>query len=178
MTRYDKFFATQGFSQSIVDRRVFFKRLEDDKIFVVCVYVDDSMIVANDQAVLDQFEAAFNARFPDSLASGLAADVSSDFTGVKCEKFTGESHARLELSCVGAIRDLRKKLAALPEAHRLSERTSTDMPMDERALSQPGKANTEALLPPERVKAAQEIAGLAGWIAPCARPTATSPSSL
>ena len=37
MTRYDKFFATQGFSQSIVDRRVFFKRLEDDKIFVVCV---------------------------------------------------------------------------------------------------------------------------------------------
>ena len=47
--------------------------------------------------------------------------------------------------------------------------------MDERALSamhasQPGKADAEALLPPERVKTAQEIAGLAGWIATCARP--------
>ena len=32
------------------------------------------------------------------------------------------------------------------------------------------QAGAEALLPPERVKVAQEIAGLAGWIATCARP--------
>ena len=33
-----------------------------------------------------------------------------------------------------------------------------------------GGAKAEELLPPERIKTAQEIAGLAGWIATCARP--------
>jgi len=172
---YDEFLTKDcGLTQSIVDRRLYYKHGPNRELTLVCVFVDDNRIVANSKEALQRFDQAFNKRFPDSL-SGLAADVSNDFTGVKYEKFVGESHTRLELSCVGATRDLRKKLAALPEAHRLVEGTPTDTPMDERALSamhasQPGKADAEALLPPERVKTAQEIAGLAGWIATCARP--------
>jgi hypothetical protein len=172
---YDEFLkADCGLEQSIVDRRLYYKHGPNGELTLVCVYVDDNRIVANNKKVLQKFETAFHNRFPDSL-SGLAADVSSDFLGVKYERLGGESSPRMELSCPGALKELLKKLSQLPEGHRLVEGTPTDTPMDERALdamreSQPGGAKAEELLPPERIKTAQEIAGLAGWITTCARP--------
>jgi hypothetical protein len=114
-----------GLTQSIVDRRLFYKSGPGGQLLLVCVYVDDNMIVANDQAVLDQFEAAFNARFPDSLASGLAADISSDITGVKYER----SSRVLELSCIKLLTELKSNLAALPSdwTQPATVRTATSM---------------------------------------------------
>ena len=79
MTRYDKLFAAQGFSQSIVDRRVFFKRLAGGKIFIVAVYVDDNWTVCDDDDVWETFHTAWKREFVESANVVAAAD---DFCGV------------------------------------------------------------------------------------------------
>ena len=171
---YTKFLTKEcGFSQSAVDRRLYFKKGPAGQLVLLCVYVDDNRIVANDKAALKEFEAAFNKRFPDSLAD-LQADVSSDFVGVKYEETTAGT---IELSCQRLLSDLRRKLEALPEDWRLEAGAESDTPMAEGALeklreSQPGGKEAETLLCGERVKQAQEIAGLAGWIATSCRPDA------
>jgi hypothetical protein len=162
-----------GLKQSAVDRRLFYRHGPGTELLLVCVYVDDNLIVANDSKVLEKFEIAFSQRYPDSLAGGLAADVSSDFTGVKYERFEG----RMELSCGKLLKNLRKMLDDLPPAWKLVNDTPTDTPMDEHALqamrdSQPGGSQAEELFGSERVQMAQKIAGLAGWIAGSCRPDA------
>ena len=160
-----------GLKQSLVDRRLFYQCGPKGELILVCVYVDDNRIVANNRDVLDRFERAFNEHFPDSLATGeLSADVSSDFTGVKYEMV---APGVKELSCQRLLQDLDRKLGGLPAEWKLTGKFDT--PMDEGALeamrdSQAAGSRPEALLPPERVKVAQEIAGLAGWITTTCRP--------
>jgi hypothetical protein len=79
MTRYDKFFAAQGFSQSIVDRRVFYKRLAGGRLFIVAVYVDDNWTVCDDDDEWDIFHAAWKQEFVEFANVEAAAD---DFCGV------------------------------------------------------------------------------------------------
>ena len=122
-------------------------------LVLLCVYVDDNLIVANDKAALKEFEAPFNKQSPDSLMD-LQADVSSDFVGVKYEETAAGT---IELSCQRLLSDLRRKLEALPEDWRLEAGEESDTPMAEGALeklreSQPGGKEAEALLCGKRVK--------------------------
>jgi len=57
-TRYDGFLAAQQFTQSIVDRRVFYKHSPGDKLFVVGVYVDDNWTICDDDPAYEVFHAA------------------------------------------------------------------------------------------------------------------------
>jgi hypothetical protein len=78
-SRYDKFMLSQAFTQSIVDRRVFYRRLPNDKLFVVGVYVDDNWCICDDEAAWDVFHAAWKREFDESDNVVQAAD---DFCGI------------------------------------------------------------------------------------------------
>ena len=74
-TRYDGFFASQQFTQSIVDRRVFYKHLPGGKLFVVGVYVDDSWTICDNDPSYDEFHTAWKKEFDESENVTQAADV-------------------------------------------------------------------------------------------------------
>jgi hypothetical protein len=80
--RYDKFFAAEHFTQSIVDRRLCYKHLPNGKIFVVGVYVDDNWTICDDDDAYDCFHAAWKLEFDESDNVAQAAD---DFCGVLTE---------------------------------------------------------------------------------------------
>jgi hypothetical protein len=96
-SRYDKFMLSQAFTQSIVDRRVFYRRLPNDKLFVVGVYVDDNWCICDDEAAWDVFHAAWKREFDESDNVVQAAD---DFCGILTE----------DLPC-GAVALSSKKLS-------------------------------------------------------------------
>ena len=98
--RYDLFMLGQKFTQSIVDRRVFYRRLPDGKLFVIGVYVDDNWIICDDDAVWDEFHAAWKREFDESDNVVQAAD---DFCGIRTE----------DLPCGAVALSSKKLLLAL-----------------------------------------------------------------
>ena len=98
--RYDLFMCGQKFTQSIVDRRVFYRRLPDGKLFVVGVYVDDNWIICDDDAAWDEFYAAWKLEFDESENVVQAAD---DFCGIRTE----------DLPCGAVALSSKKLLLAL-----------------------------------------------------------------
>ena len=63
----------------MVYRRVFYKHLAVDKIFVVVVYVNDSSTVCDEESEWERFHAAWSPEFGDSVN---VAEVADDFCGV------------------------------------------------------------------------------------------------
>ena len=80
---YDAWLLDQGFAQSIVDRRVFFKYIDNDLgdpgLFVLGIYVDDNFVHVENKAEWKSFYAAWSTRFPESSNTLVA---SNDFLGV------------------------------------------------------------------------------------------------
>ena len=80
--KYSKFLADLGFTQCIVDRRVYKRSDENGGWTIVSVYVDDNRIVSTSRDMLAEFETKFSEQFPNSVAPGaLAAKVDSDARG-------------------------------------------------------------------------------------------------
>ena len=82
-SRYDQFMLGQMFTQSIVDRRVFYQRLPNDKLFVVGVYVDDNWCICDDEAAWDTIHAAWKREFVDE--SDNVVQAADDFCGILTE---------------------------------------------------------------------------------------------
>jgi hypothetical protein len=123
-TRYDGFLAAQQFTQSIVDRRVFYKHLPGDKLFVVGVYVDDNWTICDDDPAYEVFHAAWKREFDESDNVVQAAD---DFCGVLTEDLPNGAVA---LSSKKLLLDLKRIIGdfacpshvATPMLHDSSQR--------------------------------------------------------
>jgi hypothetical protein len=77
----------QGYLQSVVDRRLYYRRDEDNALSIVCVYVDDNRMISTSSEVRTAYLHAFDKAFPNSDESGaLEASVASHFSGVMYEK--------------------------------------------------------------------------------------------
>ena len=61
---------------------MFYRRLPDGKLFVIGVYVDDNWIICDDDAVWDEFYAAWKREFDESDNVVQAVD---DFCGIRTE---------------------------------------------------------------------------------------------
>jgi hypothetical protein len=176
---FGKFLKSKGYSQSIVDRRLYYRRDPDGTLSLVCVYVDDNRMTSTSKAVRDEFVRSFEKSFPNSVAPGaLAANVADDFAGAKYEKIGEGANARIEVSCPRLHTKLRKMIEALPADQRLNDGVPTDTPMDKDALKTLYEsANRDPRLSEARVKVAQRIGGLGGFIVLCCRPDAYLPTS-
>jgi hypothetical protein len=168
------FLKSKGYSQSIVDRRLYYRRDLDGTLSLVCVYVDDNRMTSTSKAVRDEFVTSFERNFPNSVAPGaLAASVANDFAGAKYEKIGEGTDARIEVSCPRLHAKLRKMIEALPADQQLIDGVPTDTPMDKDALKTLYEsAKRDPHLSEKRVKAAQRIGGLGGYIVLCCRPDA------
>jgi len=109
--KYDTFFAEQNFTQSIVDRRVFFKHLPNDKLIVV--YVDDNWTVCDDDAEYDRFHAAWSAQFDESQN---VAEAKDDFCGV-LEDLPDGAVALSSKKHLLALKDMIAPSAPRPRGH-------------------------------------------------------------
>jgi len=70
----------QGYLQSVVDRRLYYRRDEDNALSIVCVYVDDNRMISTSSEVREAYLHAFEKAFPNSVAPGaLEASVANDF---------------------------------------------------------------------------------------------------
>ena len=82
----------QGFTQSIVELRLFYKHLPDGEIFIVGVYVDDNWTVCDDDVEWERFLAAWREAF---VESSNVLEAENDFCGVRYDDMPDGS---LELS--------------------------------------------------------------------------------
>ena len=170
--KYSKFLADLGFTQCIVDRRVYKRSDGNGGWTIVCVYVDDNRIVSTSREMLAEFETKFSEQFPNSVAPGaLAAKVDSDFAGVQYERSGEGLMAKTELTCKRLMDKLRAMLEALPSSHGLPEDARFDTPMEPEALKRMYTSQTrDELLCAEWVEKAQSIGGLAGYIVLTCKP--------
>ena len=68
----------QGYSQSVVDRRLYFRREPEGTLSLVYVYVDDNLMISTSKEVRDKFVISFEQNSPNSVAPGtLAASVAT-----------------------------------------------------------------------------------------------------
>jgi hypothetical protein len=155
----DEFLLGQGFSQSIVDRRVFYRLRDDGKLFLICVYVDDYWTFCEDDAEWDVFYAKWSERFEPSASVTQAAD---DFCGVT---YTQEPDG-----CLGA-RSLKLLLAlkTMLEPHERPRSYETPMdPLVVPALAAPPSDSNPLL--PDNISAARSILGLGMYVVRGTRP--------
>ena len=97
---YDRFLRRQGFTQSIVELRLFYKHLPNGKIFLVAVYVDDNWTVCDDDAAWAVFHEAWKLEFDES---SNVVDAENDFCGVRYDDMPDGS---LQLSCGKLLNEL------------------------------------------------------------------------
>jgi hypothetical protein len=169
---YTGFLLSEGFTQSIVDRRLFYKHSPDPpdegarplpgggSILIVAVVVDDSWFTSTNSRMLTDLLARWSARFKAST-SGAPTGV-SDFAGTHCETSVGpDGKRRLTLGCKKSIDDLEKILSTL--ASPTTSPVLTPMAADGLGLlhDQPSESNPSI---PERVHDARRLLGMCGWI--------------
>jgi hypothetical protein len=164
----DAFLLGEGFTQSIVDRRVFVKQLTaigGECLFIVAVYVDDYWTYCEDDTAWFDFEAKWTSRY---TASSTVVEAWSDFCGTT---FTDIDGGSLSLGC-------GKLISAM--ATLLGDNLSGfiyDTPMASDALTrirEPVDAVTNQLMP--HVPAARAILGLGLFITRGVRTDALFPA--
>jgi hypothetical protein len=153
---YDRFLRTQGFTQSIVDLRVFFKHLPGGKIFVVAVYVDDNWTVCDDDNAWASFHAAWKLEFEES---SNVIDADKDFCGIRYDDMPDGS---LELSCGKLLQELELMLSEFPSPE------NCDTPMTGDALQRMREFEGPFLT--DMIPKARSIVGLGIFIVRGARP--------
>ena len=161
---YDSWLFGQNFTQSVVDRRVFFKSISRAVggigLFVIGVFVDDNWTHCECQVEWDAFYAKWKARFMPSLTNELAG---RDFVGVT---YDDKPDGSVELSC-------EKLLNALAEmVHPDIEGKNYDTPMASDSLTAMRELPTaeRPLLGDTFVHRARQILGLILYVVRCARP--------
>ena len=160
---FTKFFLDGGFTQSSVDRRMFYK-FDGTKFIMVAVYVDDSWFISTCKALVNDFVKRWQARF--DYASDVE-DTAGEFCGATIER-----HDDGSVTVFGGriYDDLKAKL----RLYSIPTGFTIEYPMAEdglRVLRAPvTKKNPEES---EELKSvARSITGLAGWIACNLRPGA------
>jgi hypothetical protein len=155
----DDFLLGLGFTQSIVDRRIFFRPGAAGTLFLICVYVDDYWTFCEDDSEWDVFYAKWSERFEPSDSVVQAAD---DFCGVT---YTMESDGCLSARSMKLLLALKSMLD--PYARPRSCETPMD-PLMVPALALP-PSDTNPLLP-DNVSAARSILGLGMYVVRGTRP--------
>jgi len=156
---YDAFLFAEGFVQSIVERRLFYRHLPTG-LAVVCVYVDDNWTYFEDDAEAEAFYVRWSNRFNESKN---VASAGSDFCGVSHEYGSGNT---LLLSCEKLLLALGDMLAPFPADFACASPMNGDMLPRLRL-----KPTVESpALGPDKVAAARSILGLGMYIVRKARP--------
>jgi hypothetical protein len=165
---------SQGYVQSVVDRRLYYRRSDDHTLSIVCVYVDDNRMISTSSEERVAYLQAFDRAFPNSVAPGaLEASVACDLSGVMYEKIGKGAEARIEASCPRLHAKLRTVIEKLRGDYVLAPGTCIESPMAKDALVVLQlSSTTDTLLPAEKIELAQQIAGLGGFIVLCCRPDA------
>ena len=160
--------------QSVVDRRLYYRRSDDNTLSIVCVYVDDNRMTSTSKEGRAAYLQAFDRAFPNSVAPGaLEASVACDFSGVMYEKIGEGAEARIEVSCPRLHAKLRTVIEKLHIDDGLVPGTCVESPMAKDALVVLQQSSTtDTLLPKDKIELAQQIAGLGGFIVLCCRPDA------
>jgi hypothetical protein len=145
-----------GFTQSVVDRRVFYQFDDEGKALVVGVFVDDNWILNQSPKLFRAFQAKWSAKFDG--APDMAA-TEGEFCGVGSER-VDENTVRLHVD--KGVDDLGVKL----EPHPLPNGVSKAEPMAADGLraimEKPSDANPKQ--PDTLLAEARSIMGLGGWI--------------
>ena len=152
---YDRFLRDQGFTQSIVELRLFYKHLPQGKIFLVAVYVDDNWTVCDDDGAWESFHAAWKLEFDES---SNVVDAENDFCGVRYDDMPDGS---LELSCGKLLTELGVMISAYPKPD------STNTPMLGDSLQRMRESVGPHLT--ELIPAARSIVGLGLFVVRGAR---------
>ena len=162
--RYTEFLLEFGFTQSVVDRRVFFLFDPERLLLCVGVFVDDNKVLIESEVMAAAFRARWALEFDE--APDMEA-TSRDFLGVAYRRVG--SH-EMELSCGKALRDLADKLTDLPKPRG----TTCATPLPENGLRQlqEGPSDGNPLMPTDLLPRARSIVGLGGWIVCHVRPDA------
>jgi len=165
---------SQGYVQSVVDRRLYYRRSDDHTLSIVCVYVDDNRMISTSSEERVAYLQAFDRAFPNSVAPGaLEASVACDFSGVMYEKIGKGAEARIEASCPRLHAKLRTVIEKLRGDYVLAPGTCIESPMAKDALVVLQlSSTTDTPLSKEKIELAQQIAGLGGFIVLCCRPDA------
>jgi hypothetical protein len=153
---YDRFLRKQGFSQSLVELRLFYKHLPGDKIFLIGVYVDDNWTVCDDDAAWASFHAAWKLEFDES---SNVTEAVNDFCGVR---YDDKPDGSLELSCGKLLRELEDMVSEFPEP------VNVETPMLGDSLQRMRESAGEPLL--HLVPKARSIVGLGLFVVRGARP--------
>jgi len=135
---YDSFLRRQGFTQSIVNLRVFVKHLPHGKLFIVAVYVDDNWTVCDDDSEWDRFHTAWKLEFEES---SNVVEAENDFCGVRYDDMPDGS---LELSCGKLIHELEAMISEFPSPD------NCDTPMVGDALLRMRENNSQSMTASKR----------------------------
>jgi hypothetical protein len=170
---YTGFLLSEGFTQSVVDRRVFYKFFPDppDKgalplpgggsIIVIGVVVDDSWFTSTNSRLLGEFMTRWGARFKSSIDA--TPSLKSDFAGIHFETTVdGDGKQTTTLSCGKSIDDLEKRLTSYPP--HPNGPASTPMAADGLGLLYADPGDDNPMLGPEKVSEARQLLGMCGWI--------------
>ena len=151
-----------GFTQSIVDRRVFMQFDDDGLALVVGVFVDDNWILSQSPKLLAQFTERWMSEY--DCAPDMAA-TKTEFCGVGMVR---KDEDTVELHVDGTIDLLGESLTPYGYAGSCAE------PMHRDGLKhiQAPPSDDNPLQPPELHEAARRIMGRGGWVVTMVRPDA------
>ena len=161
---YDGWLKGQGFSQSIVDRRVFYKAIlrvdGGTGLFVIGVFVDDNWIHCECTAEWEAFYQKWVKRFKPSLTNDMDG---RDFCGVS---YVDKPDGSVELSCEKLLRALYVMVEGDIEGLAFETPMAADALTAMRALPTEGNP----VLGTKYVHRARQVLGLVLYVVRCARP--------
>ena len=161
---YDAWLSGEGFTQSIVDRRVFYKSIERATgglgLFVLGVFVDDNWTHCECDGACFSFYSRWAARFKPSLTNDLEG---RDFCGVT---YDDKPDGSVELSC----EKLLQVLYEMVKDDIKGKEYATPMASDALGAIRALPTAECPLLGDTFVHRARQILGLVLYIVRCARP--------
>jgi hypothetical protein len=169
---YTSFLRSEGFYQSVADRRLFVKRSSEPpdqgakplpgggSLLALAVVVDDTWITSTNSKLFAEFMDRWGKHFKSS--TDPTPSSSTDFAGIHCEAGSDASGRRtMALSCGKSLRDLEKRLIPFPLP--VNGSAATPMVADGLAALHADPSEDNPLIP-ESVPVARQLLGLAGWI--------------
>ena len=106
-----------GFTQPIVDRRLFYLHDAEELLLMVGTFVDDCKLVVQNETMAAAFNREWDKRYRDPPGADVTA---RDFLGLKYVRATDEGGEAVTISCGKAVGDLEAKLSDLQPAYAAS----------------------------------------------------------
>ena len=168
---YDHFLMTElkekyiglGFTQSIVDRRIYYM-VRGDEYILTGIYVDDNLFIHSGGTLWDEFEKAWRERFDEPPDSTHNAESIDEFCGLLMEDLGGGSTALSAPRVMQTLADAVKDFACPTDPcttplagtalRKLPEPPTPGNPLMETVTT------THA----EFIAHAQRLTGIAGWL--------------